>query len=233
MTSPWPPPPPPPSGRDWPPYETQQYAPWPGYTAPPPRESYGVVRDLPVVAALVLLVALFGIPAGLLWHQVSAKPAVFESADGGFALPADVDKNYFGTEAAFLAVTAAAGVATGALAWAATRGRGPAVPVGVAAGGILASLVARVVGERPVINATLASKCGVDPGYDSICTVYDGHLRLRSISVLVAWALTAVAVHLILTAVVDRRHRSAQPDPGPWAGWYNPGPPGSNGAPSR
>jgi hypothetical protein len=205
--------------------------PWPGYLPPPPRESFGVLRDLPVVAAIVLLVAMLGVPAGLLWHQVSAKPAVLESANGDFELLANVDKNYFGTDAAFLGITAFAGLATGAVAWAATRRRGPAVPVGIAAAGLVGSVVARAVGERPVINATLDRACGVEAGYDAICAVYDGHLRVRSLSVLVGWALTAVAVHLVLTAVVDRRQQQHLPPPSaPWAGWYNPGPPGSNGA---
>jgi hypothetical protein len=221
MTSPlpWPPSQPSPTGREWPTYQQQGHLPWPGYVSPPPRESYGVLRDLPVVAALVLLMALVGVPAGLLWHEVSAKPAAQETADGGFLLPANVDKNYFGGDAAFLAVTVVAGLATGALAWAVTRGRGPAAPVGIAVGGVVGSVVARAVGERPVINSTLDRVCGVDPSYADICTVYDGHLRLRSISVLVVWALAAVAVHLVLTAVMDRRN---QHDPAPPAGWYRP-----------
>lgn len=203
---------------------------WPGYLPPPPRENFGVLRDLPIVAALVLLVALLGVPVGLLWHRLSARPAVLESANGDFELLANVDNNYFGTDAAFLAITAVAGLITGAVVWALTRRRGPTVPVGLAAAGIVGSLVARAVGERPVINATLGRECGVNADYRDICALYDGHLRVRSVSVLVAWALTAVALHLVLTAVIDRRPRHALPPPSePWPGWYNPGPPSSTG----
>jgi hypothetical protein len=233
MTSPWSSPPP--GGDGWPAYQPQQphppqYAPWPGYFTPPPRVDYGVRRDLPVGAAIVLMFALIGVPVGMLWHSVSARPAAVESADGGFQLPADVDKNYFGTDAAFFAITAAAGVVTGAAAWAATRNRGPVVPAAVAVGGVVASVVARAAGERPVTNATLARVCGVDHSYDTICQVYDGHLHVRAVSVMAAWALTAVAAHLVLTAVDSRRPAASSapvPPVPPVAPWYQPPPPGA------
>lgn len=235
MTSPWSAPPPE-GGSDWPPYQPPPQQGWSAYQAMPPREEFGVRRDLPVVVVLLLAFALVGVPAGLIWHQVSAQPVVLESAGGGFALPADMDNNYFGSDAAFFGITVLAGVATGAAGWAATRRRGPAVPVGIAVGGVIGSLVARAVGEAPVVNATLGRVCGTDVSYDSICAVYDGHLRIRSVSVLFGWALAAVGVHLFLTALVDRQ-RSRPVLHAPLPPWYTPVPgplagPGPYGPPS-
>jgi hypothetical protein len=235
MTSPWPPhdydappappamPPPaipPPATTGWTAYHQwpAQSPPWnePVAGGPRRRADYGIQRDLPVALLIVLTLAVAGVLCGFLWHAVSARPHVIEGAGGSFQLPADTDKNYFGAEAAFLAVTAAAGLLTGLAVWQLGRRRGPAIPVATALGSAAGGVVTRAVGEAQQTNATLARVCGKDRGYDAICQVYNGHLHLRVAGLTLTWAIAALAVFLILSLIAARaRARPAQ--------WQSPG----------
>jgi hypothetical protein len=230
MTSPWPPPSPDfdaapsmPPAPDVPgmtapapapayPWSAPAYQ-WPaapmpwGATAgysPPPRPDYGVRRDLPLAALIVVALALVGVACGVLWHAISPRPLVVEGPDGSFQLLADADKSYFGAEAAFLGVTAAAGLLAGLVVWQLGRRRGPAIAAALAMGSAAGGVAARLVGEARETNATLARACGVDAGYDAICEVYRGHLHLRIPGLMLTSAIVALAVFLALSLVVDR-----------------------------
>lgn len=211
MTSPWPP--------ASPEFDPQAYSPWQHGLdrAPRSRADYGVRRDLGFAVLIVAALALTGIGVGFLWHAVSARPLVIESAGGGLGLPADTDKNYFGAEASFFAVTAIGGFVSGILAWFFGRRRGPAVAVAIAIGSVAAGLLVRAVGEGLPTNATLAKVCGHDPGYDSICAVYNGHLQLRVVGLTLTWAITSLAVFLTLSAIGGRTQREFERWPVPWA----------------
>jgi len=189
------------------------YAPqWPDAFAyaPSARPDYTMRRDLPVAAWIMLALVIAGFLAGLIWHAVSPKPAVLEGADGAFQLPPDTDKNYFGAEAYYFLITAAAGLLSGLGAWVAGRRRGPVVAVGLAIGAVVAGLVARATGEAQTTNATLVGACGRDSGFDNICQVYDGHLQLRVVGLVLTWAITALAVFLTLSFFAGRPPRTAR-----------------------
>jgi hypothetical protein len=166
------------------------------------RESAGIRQDLPLAATVVVVVTALGVPAGLLWHRWSARPKVVEVQGGISVLPA-TDTGFFGVTAWFSGITAAVGIAVGLLVWLVSRRRGPLIPVALVLGGLAAAFVARMVGERPVVNRALDGVCAV-PEPQDICDVFDGHLRVDSPSALVVWALAALAVHLALTALIDK-----------------------------
>lgn len=183
---------------------------WPGAFGHPhtARPDYTVRKDLPIGAWIVLTLVIAGALAGLIWHGVSPKPDVLEGAGGSFQLPADTDKNYFGAEAYYFLITAAAGLLSGVGAWVVGRRRGPVIAAALAVGAAAAGLVARAVGEAQTTNATLARSCGRDAGFDTICEVYDGHLQLRVAGLVLTWAITALAVFLTLSFFADKPPRA-------------------------
>ncbi|MEP7055774.1 MAG: hypothetical protein ABI912_11050 [Actinomycetota bacterium] len=226
----WPPPPSDyygstPSGQ-WP---TQQaswdYDPAGNLTA---RPDYGLRRDLALAVFIIAVLAIAGVFSGLLWHAVSARPHVIEGPGGAFQLPADTDKNYFGAEAAFLAVTGVAGLVSGLLAWFAGHRRGPAIPVALGIGSAAAGIIARVVGQAAVTNATLDKACGKDKGFDGICAVYNGHLHLRIAGLTLVWAILSITVFLSLSLMTGRAQRSQRrqqwPSPQEMSSWQPPPP---------
>jgi hypothetical protein len=171
------------------------------------RESAGLRQDLPLAVVVLAVVAALGVPAGLLWHRLSSQPTVVDVPGGVSVLPS-TDTGFFGVTAWFTGVTAAAGLLVGLVVWLVSRRRGPLIPVALVLGALAAALIARAVGERPVVSRALDGVCTA-PQPQDICDVFDGHLRVDSPSALVVWALTALAVHLALTAVFDRPGRGA------------------------
>lgn len=171
------------------------------------RPDYGIRKALPVVAWIVMALVVAGVLGGLIWHAISPRPDVLEGAGGSFQLPADTDKNYFGAEASFFLVTAVAGMLSGFGAWTVGRRRGPAVATALAIGSVIAGVIARAVGEAQSTNATLVRACGNDAGFDSICQIYDGHLKLRVVGLVLMWAITALAMFLTLSYFSDRPAR--------------------------
>jgi hypothetical protein len=223
MTSPWPP-----YSPDFDAAPPQPPMPWssPQTLAPAQRPDYGIRRDLGLAVLVIVTLAVAGVVCGFLWHAISPRPHVIEGAGGSFQLPADTDKNYFGAEASFLALAAAAGLLAGVLVWRLGRGRGPAIAVALALGSAAGGLIARLVGESQHTNETLARACGSDPSYDAICQVYDGHLHLRVASLTLAWAIVALASFLALSLIVDREPRalSGWPPPDPLTQYQAPPP---------
>jgi uncharacterized membrane protein len=219
MTSPWSSPP---SGFEgWPPPDipaASGYGPHHVLAGPKPQDAYGVRTGLPVAAFILVTLAVAGVLAGFVWHGMSARPHLIEGPGGSVQLPADTDKNYFGADAAFFAVAGVAGIVTGALAWTAGRRRGPVIPAAVALGSLAAGLLMRAVGEALVTSQLLARNCGHDVGFAGICSLYDGHLRLRALGLTLTWAIAALAVFAAMTALTDRERPQFVPwQPQQWA----------------
>ncbi len=161
------------------------------------------------IPALVATSLLFlGAPMGILWAKVSPRIAVSFSAQGP-ALDHPESSEFFATDASFMIVLVVAGLLTGAAVWRFTRRRGAGVPVGIAVGGLLAGIVARVVGGRVVVDPDLARVCRA-----AACDVYDGTLEVRSTGLVVLFAVAALAALIALTAVLDGDE--VPPPYGPW-----------------
>ncbi|MEU5980526.1 hypothetical protein [Streptomyces sp. NPDC047315] len=178
------------------------------WRAPPPVEdghddaSAGeeLRADLRDGAVVVVAVSVLGVALGLLWLWLAPKVPLISNgreiylrdtegeeaigADGTFALLGFV----------FGAISAA-----GVFWW---RRRGGLVQVvALAIGGLLAGLVAWRVGVwlGPTTDVVAHAKA-VGPG-----VAFDGPLELRAYGVLVAWPLSAMLAHLLLTALFAPR----------------------------
>ena len=190
--------------------------PWHAFVVGEPASRSDRMRDLtqravsaarlPAKVATGLLLA--GAPAGLVWARVSPRISVSFTAQGP-SLDHPESSEFFATDASFLVVLLIAGLLTGAVVWAFTRGRGVGVPVGIAVGGVLAGVVARAVGSRVVVDDRLARVCT-----EAACLIYDGTLHVRSSGLVVVWAVSALGAFLALTAVFDGADEP--PTPAAW-----------------
>jgi hypothetical protein len=146
--------------------------------------------DLRAGLATVLGLVLLGAPVGLLWAAVAPKVSV--SVSGSTVSFVDPDRSAFiAGDASFLALVFAAGLLTGALAWALGRRQGPAVVLALAAGGLLAAYVASRTGallhESDARDALEAGRSGaVELG-----------VRLRASEAIVGWPVGALLGFLV------------------------------------
>ncbi|HEU0132402.1 MAG TPA: hypothetical protein VFQ85_15570 [Mycobacteriales bacterium] len=207
-----PPPPPPPAPGP----------PGPGSAAPPPYDYYGAVSAqwwtepgppptwgerlrawrAPVTtgAMTAAVVVLLGAPVAFLWRWLAPTAVILHTASG--PQPAAPESNQvFATDGWFALVTLGVGVVVGVGAFLALRRRGPAVPVGLAAGGLLAALVTAAVGRRLVVDRLLYDYCRRP---DLHCFVYDGTLRLHALAAVVVWPVAALMTFALLTTF-DRK----------------------------
>lgn len=175
--------------------------PLPAWTPPPPvplaeRLRPAVATFAAATAGLVLL----GAPLAYLWRAFTTPAVILHTASG--PEPAAAESNQmFAVDGRFVVVMLLAGVACGVVAWALLRRRGPAAPAGIAAGGLLGSLVTAAVGRRIVVDRYLYSFCHKA---DVRCLVYDGTLHLHALAAVVVWPTAMLMVFAALTAFADR-----------------------------
>jgi hypothetical protein len=182
----------------------------------------GWLCDLRVGAAVTGAVTAAGLLGALAWWLVAPTPAV-RSVEGGVQLVAPNGKAWVGNEGWFVVVAVVVAVACAAVAYRWTRRHGVAVVIGLAVGGLLASLVMWRVGVW----------LGPDPLADQARHAAPGAvlhlpLALRAKGVLFAWPLVSVVITFGLVAGLQ------QPDPAPtptWSHWTAPGQPASPWAP--
>ncbi|HVF06774.1 MAG TPA: hypothetical protein VNA20_18200 [Frankiaceae bacterium] len=156
-------------------------------------------------AALTLL----GAPLALLWRAVATPPVVLQTAAGPQPAALESDQ-VFAVDGWFVVVSLLAGAVVGAVAWLLLRNRGPAAPLGIAAGGIAAAAVAAAVGRRLVVDRYLYDFCD---GPEIQCFIYDGTLRLHSLPALVVLPVALLAAFVVLTLAFDRERHDAEPPP--------------------
>lgn len=205
----WPPPAP---GQAPAPYPAPGQVPYyPGYGLPapwaaPPRDPWRVVllrvvrSDLPVFAATVTALVLLGAPFALLWRAFAPHAVILHTASG--PQPAAPESSQmFAVDGSFAVVSAVAGLALGVLLWVLLRRRGPAAPLGIAAGGVLAAWIASAVGRRMVVDRYLYDFCHRG---DIKCIVYDGTLHLHALPALVVLPVALLVAFAGLTMAFDR-----------------------------
>jgi len=150
-------------------------------------------------AVITLLVAVLGVPAGLLWAWLA--PDVAYVVIRGRALPLDPEgQGPIAADGTFAIIAVVAGLVCGALAYLA-GGRGNDIPLllGLTAGGLAASLLAWRVGHQ----------VGLAEYERAVRTARDGRTvtgvaDLRATGVLVFWPLLAVAAYAVAELVVRR-----------------------------
>lgn len=176
------------------------YGPLPGWVPPPPEPRWPKVRaGLVAGVAAALLVILLGAPVAFLWRAVAPAIDVARTAQG--PQPTAVESSQvFAVDGSYAVVTIGIGVLAGIAAWPLLRGRGPAGPAGLAAGGLVAAYVTSAVGDRIVVDRYLYAQCRAG------CYVYTGTLRLHAHAAVVLWPAAMLAAFALLTFFFDREH---------------------------
>ncbi|SHL83209.1 hypothetical protein [Actinacidiphila paucisporea] len=151
-------------------------------------------------ALVALLVTVCGIALGLLWLWLS--PRVPLVSDGKAVYLKDTEgEEAIGGDGAFALIAAGLGVLTAAAVFWRYRRGGVGVVLGLAAGGILASVVGWRLGVWLGPDTDIvAHATAVGPK-----VVFDAPLELRAKSALVAWSVAAMIVHLALTSAFGPR----------------------------
>ncbi|MBY8876602.1 ABC transporter permease [Streptomyces sp. PLK6-54] len=167
---------------------------------------------------IALLVAVCGVVLGLLWLWLA--PRIPMVSDGQAVYLKDTEgEEAIGADGWFALLAAVLGVVTAALVFWRFRRGGVAVVLGLAVGGVAASVIGWRVGVwlGPPTDIVAHAKA-VGPK-----KVFDGPLELRAKSALVAWPAAAMLVHLCLTSAFGPR--DPEPVPPPAAGPWGPPPP--------
>ncbi|MET9217854.1 MULTISPECIES: hypothetical protein [unclassified Streptomyces] len=179
------------------------------------------VAELGRAALVAVAVTVCGVFLGLLWAWLS--PRVPLISDGKYIYLKDTEgEEAIGGDGTFVLIALCLGALTalGVFLW--YRRGGVAVVLGLAVGGVLASLVGWRLGIAlgPTVHIKAHAK-EVGPN-----VVFDGPLKLRAKSALVAWSAAAMLVHLGLTSLFGPR--DPQPvyvAPQPWGAPPPPPPP--------
>ncbi|MEE4541559.1 ABC transporter permease [Streptomyces sp. V4-01] len=191
--------------------------PYPGGEAGSGGDEHGsALREIGRGALVAVLVAVVGVALGLLWLWLS--PRVPMISDGQAVYLKDTEgEEAVGGDGTFVWIAAILGVVTAALVFWRYRKGGVAVVLGLAAGGVLASVIGWRLGVAlgPTTDIVAHAKA-VGPK-----KVFDGPLELRAKSALVVWSAAAMLAHLCLTAAFGPREPAEAP-PLPYWGQQPP-----------
>ncbi|WP_199566738.1 ABC transporter permease [Streptomyces triticagri] len=197
MTAPLTPPHQPPPNDPW-------GAPPPGGAVPPwapqdhdDRDTADEVRDGVLVA---LGVTVSGVLLGLLWLWLAPRVPLVSNSEGVYLQDIEGEQA-IGADGTFLLCGLLLGAISGAVVFLLRKKGGIAVAVGLAVGGLLASVVAWRFG------------IWLGPGSDVVARAkeagigeaFDAPLKLNAKGALLAWPVAALAVHLGVTALFGPR----------------------------
>ncbi|MFE2009656.1 DUF2567 domain-containing protein [Streptomyces sp. NPDC059491] len=209
MTAPLTPPHQPPHDPDWPP------------PPPPPAGPAGdpiTAAEVAQGAVVTLVSAVAGALLGVLWLTMA--PRVLLISDGkGVYLRDSEGESAIGADGTFVLLALAFGAVAALAVFLLRRKGGVPLVLGLAAGGVLGSLLAWWIGTRfgPTDDVVAHAKA-VGPN-----VVFEAPLELNlGAAAMLAWPLAAMILHLALTAVFGPR----DPEPEPWdqPKPYTPGP---------
>lgn len=145
---------------------------------------------------LVLALAATGVPLGLLW-LILAPRREYEVVDGGFRAVEPQSEAVIGADAWLTILAGVLGVVVAGLVWRFLRARGVSIVVGLAAGMVLASVVAWQIGEWLGSGPSEAQT-------SQIGMIVAPALQLRAIPVLVIGAFLATLTYLIVVCFAPR-----------------------------
>lgn len=169
----------------------------------------------PAAVRLVLALAATGVPVGLLW-LVLAPRREYEVVEGGFQAIEPQSEAMIGADAWLTILTAIMGVAVAVLVWRFVGARGVSVVVGLAAGMVLASVVAWQIGE-------LLGGSPSETQTAQIGAIVAPPLQLRAVPVLIIGAFLATLSYLVLVSFAPRDDlRRSHLDPFSSGSWEPP-----------
>jgi hypothetical protein len=138
----------------------------------------------------VLVLALAGVLAGLLWWWLAPRADFRITGSGPVAVGNPSNELFVADDSVFTLVLAAFGLVSGAAAWFLRRRRGVAIVVALAVGGSLMSVLAWQLGELLGTGPTEAELADVG-------TVVTTALQLGSLPALAVAPFTALLVYLL------------------------------------
>ncbi|MFF3321826.1 ABC transporter permease [Streptomyces sp. NPDC002889] len=198
MTAPLTPPhQPPPNDNPWqssppPPYDGAEKA------APDPEGD--LKRDLRDAAVVALVMTVLGVALGLLWLWLAPKVPLVSNGEAVFLKDTEGEEA-IGADGTFVLLGVAFGAVTAAAVFWLRRRGGIALVVALAVGALLGSLLAWGVGVWFDPAQDVAQRAReVGEGVP-----FDAYLKLEAQGALLAWPLTAMVVHLGLTALFGPR----------------------------
>ncbi|WP_344916200.1 hypothetical protein [Streptosporangium oxazolinicum] len=147
----------------------------------------------------VLVLALIGVVAGILWSLAAPRPPYVVTGQG--PLLADPSTQaLIAADGWFAVITGALGLACGAVGYSVSRGGRPLpVVVGLSAGGLLGAYLALVVGEAVNLGAVSVSASGTS------ASLVAGPLALTARGVLFVWPTLAAGLFFALEGVAGYR----------------------------
>ncbi|MFE7977527.1 AAA family ATPase [Streptomyces shenzhenensis] len=205
MTAPLTPPPPP---HDQPPHQAWQAPPDAAVGDAYEQDGPGMKTEVRAAAVVTVAVALCGVLLGLLWWWLAPHvPLVGDQTGKSWVvyLKDSEGEQAIGVDGTFTLLALAFGVVSAVVVFLLRRHGGVPLVVGLAAGGLLGSLLAWRLGvwlgptEDVIAHAKAVGK-GV---------TFAAPLKLGAQGALLAWPLAALVVHLGLTALFGPR----DPDP--------------------
>ncbi|MER6142852.1 DUF2567 domain-containing protein [Streptomyces sparsogenes] len=173
----------------------------PGPSAPDHSEPGPELRAELVQAALVAIgVAVSGVLLGLVWLWLAPRVPLVWIGDGIYPKDAEGEQA-MGADGVFTLWALAFGAVSAAVVFWFFRRGGIALVVGLAIGGVLASVIAWRLGVwlGPAADIKAHAK---DVGRN---VTFDAPLKLGAKGALLAWSFAAMAVHLGLTALFGPR----------------------------
>ncbi|MFI2369627.1 ABC transporter permease [Streptomyces sp. NPDC018833] len=169
-------------------------------------------KDLRDGAVVLVAVTVLGVALGLLWLWLAPRVPLV-SHDNGVFLKDTEGEEAIGADGTFALLAAGLGALSAAAVFLYRRTGGIVLVVALALGGVLASLLGWGVGVwfGPTTDVVQHAR-EVGEG-----VTFDAYLELGAKNALLAWPLSAMAVHLGLTALFGPR----DPEPeweshGPW-----------------
>ncbi|MEV2196069.1 AAA family ATPase [Streptomyces phaeochromogenes] len=197
---------PPPQPNHQPPHHVWQ-APPPGYAPVHEEDGPGMKTELREAAVITVATAISGVLLGLLWFWLA--PHVPVVSDGVDVFPKDVEgEQVIAVDGTFSLLAVGFGLVTAVVVFLLRRRGGIPLIVALTVGGILASLLAWRVGIwLGPTQDVLAHGKEVGRG-----VTFDAPYGLSAKGALLAWSVSALLVHLGLTALFGPR----DPDPYPY-----------------
>lgn len=155
-----------------------------------------------VQASLVAIaVAVSGVLLGLLWLWLAPRVPLVWAGDGAVYLKNSEAEDAIGADGMFVLLALAFGAVTALVVFLLFRQGGIALVIGLAIGGVLASVIAWRLGVWLGPSADIAAHAKeVGKG-----VAFDGPLKLRAKGALLSWSVAAMVVHLALTGVFGPR----------------------------
>lgn len=177
------------------------------------------MRESRNFAVTVVIQALIGVMAGLLWSAVAPRAPYLVTPEG-LRLADPATQAIIAADGWFAVITGAAGLIAGIVAFVPGRHRPLGVLLGLTGGGLVAACLAWWVGNTVNLGPATVTASGVTGN------VVPGALELTALGVLVAWPLAATAVFAVLLAATAYRDSPlSQPGDEPGAYGVPPGHP--------